>query len=418
MTDKLKKARNITDLFTWFSMYFSFVAFVLCFADNKNSQYILALAMLIPFTGTILLSIKTGNLAIYTAYHLILIIFIWIIQYFSSAPGIVNAGILTAAIIIQMIVFLSKRLHSKNHQRFLSISPVLAVLFFILWIFADGMEISSLTKILPIAACLYMLCSVLGIYLTNMINYIESNREMANIPAYALIRSGNGQMAIFMVLAFAAILLFTNAGLDRLLSQLKNLLLSGIRFIFSFAPNNTETIDSVTAETAETFTETPSFVQESESSPVMMAVSDFLMTIIQIVLIIGAAAVIIYGIYQLWLHFNGFSFKRKSAKEAPDELNDVIEKIQSPLRRRSRIWSMGSGLPENKIRRIYYKKIQSKYKKQPVKRSLTPQELTDSIKPSDKQIASEFTEIYEQVRYSRDPRQVDPGAYKNLAKKL
>lgn len=417
MTDQLKKARNITDILTWFSMYFSFIAFILCFADNKNSQYILALMMLIPFAGTILLGMKAGNLAIYTAYHLILIIFIWIVQYFSSAPGIVNACILTAIILIQMIVFLSKRLHSKNQQRYLSLSPVLAVLFFILWIFADGMEIASLTKILPIVACLYMLCSVLGIYLTNMINYIESNREMANMPAYALIRSGNGQMAIFMVLAFAAILLFTNAGLDRLLSQLKNLLLSGIRFVFSFAPNNTETV-SVTTETAETFTETPAFVQESESSPVMMAVSDVLMTIIQIALIIGAAAVIIYGIYQLWLHFNGFSFKKKSRKENPDELNDVIEKLQSPVRRRSRMWSMGPGLPENKIRRIYYKKIQSKYKKEPVKRSLTPQELTDSIKPSDKQIASEFTQIYEQVRYSRDTRQVDPGAYKNLAKKL
>ena len=417
MTEYLKTAKSITGLLAWSSMYFAILASVLYIVSNDNSQYITALIMLLPFAGTIFFCMRAKNIIIYVAYHIGLIVLVWVLEGTPAAQGLKNTWVLTAAVLLQMILFLSKRIRAGSRKYFLSLPPILAVVFFILWIIANGMKLPSLAFVLVITACIYMLSCVLGIYLANMADYIDSNNQMANMPVSALIRSGNNQITVFMLLGITAVMLFTNMGLDRLLEQLKNLLLSGIRFLFSFAPNNTENI----APAPETATpsapiEPPITADDSVPSPIAEAVSNIFITIVQIALIIGAVVLVFYILYQIWQRFNVFSFHRKKSKTAPDT-EDVIEKLDTVKTRRYK-FSFSPALPEDKIRRIYYKKIQSRHKKEPLDPAMTPKDLTESIHPADNEAAREFTRIYEQARYSGQPSPQDTAAYKNLSKKL
>ena len=54
-------------------------------------------------------------------------------------------------------------------------------------------------------------------------------------------------------------------------------------------------------------------------------------------------------------------FKRKSRRKDTPENEDIIEKLTAPEGRR--IFRLRPGMPEDKIRKIYYKKIQSGHKK-------------------------------------------------------
>lgn len=417
MTEHLKTAKSITGLLAWFSLYFAILASVLYIVSNDNSQYITALIMLLPFAGTIFFFMRAKNIIIYVAYHIGLIILVWVLEGTPAAQGLKNTWVLTAAILLQMLLFLSKRIRAGGRKYFLSLPPMLAVVFFILWIIANGMKLPSLASVLVITACIYMLSCVLGIYLANMADYIDSNKQMANMPVSALIRSGNSQITVFMLLGVTAVMLFTNMGLDRLLEQLKNLLLSGIRFLFSFAPNNTENIAPAPETSAPSAPiEPPIAADDSVPSPIAEAVSNIFITIVQIALIIGAVMLVFYILYQIWQRFNGFSFHRKKSKTVSDT-EDVIEKLDTVKTRRHK-FSFSPALPEDKIRRIYYKKIQSRHKKEPLDPAMTPKDLTESIHPVDNEAAREFTRIYEQARYSGQPSPQDTAAYKNLSKKL
>lgn len=417
MTDRLKTIKTVTDVLSWLALYFAVLATVLYCTASDSQSYILAGTMLIPFGGTMLLYARSKNLAIYVAYHLLLCLLCFGLLRTTISPGAVRVGILIAAIIFTGILFLAKRVHAGDRALELGLSPFLAVIFFILWIIADGMKLPSLCAVLPVAACLYMLSQVLGIYLSNMIAYIESNKGMANMPASALIRSGNGQMGIFMILSFLAILLFTHMGLDQLLNQLKSLLLAGIRFLFSLAPNNTDEVVQEAVSTSQTPSMEAPVLDSEGPSPIAEAISDMFVSVVKIGLFVAAAILIVYGIYQLWLRFNGFSFQKKKKARGNDGVEDVVEKLDTKKKNRRAPW-FSPALPEDKIRRIYYKKIQGRHKKEAVNQSLTPEELTASIAPADSDAAKEFTRIYEQARYGREPQPQDVAAYKNLAKKL
>ena len=153
------------------------------------------------------------------------------------------------------------------------------------------------------------------------------------------------------------------------------------------------------------------------TSPILIAASDFIMALFRVILVVGAAALVIFMIYQLIQRFNGLTVSRSKEMAKEPESEDVIEKIITPKGRRTSFF-FSSALPDDKIRRIYYKKISGRHKKSPIDRSMSPQELTESISPQDSEAARQFTEIYERVRYSGRTETEDVAAYKNLAKKV
>lgn len=418
MTEKLKTGRNLADLLCWCCMYFGLCASVLYLITQNSNQFIIALTLAVTLIGTVYLSVRARAI-FYIGYHILLIAITWGFSRTLASPGLISTWAITVLILFQMILFFSKRLHSKEQARYLKASPALAILFFVLWIISNGMGHGILSTVLVVTACVYLLSSILTMYLTNMLSYITGNRQMANMPVRALVHSGNFQISLFMLLALGAMVMFTNMGLGQLFNGLKNLLLAAVRFLFSFAPSNEET----TYSQAQTSAPLPDMetntapLPDDGTSPILIAASDFIMALFRVILVVGAAALVIFMIYQLIQRFNGLTVSRSKEKAKEPESEDVIEKIITPKGRRTSFF-FSSALPDDKIRRIYYKKISGRHKKSPIDRSMSPQELTESISPQDSEAARQFTEIYERVRYSGRTETEDVAAYKNLAKKV
>lgn len=411
----------MTDLLTWFLLYYA----VLCmglYTYNKNIMpCFAALLTVLPFAGTVILSQYAKNAALYVLYHAALLAACWLCHFLLPASfDMGNALLLTAAVIVPFILFFTKRLHAEKNAHYLNISPLLAMVFFILWIIADQMGFAPLATLIIAAACGFLMLCLLGQYLNNFYDYMENNSQVANMPISAILHSSNGVMAIFMVLAMACILLFTNLGLGRLITALKDLLLSAIRYLLSLAPESdpTQYSANVPAETGAAGGPPPFMAEEGGTSPIMIAISNVIFTILKIALIIGAAALIIYTIYQLYRRFGSFNFTKKAKIAAQDECNDVVEKIVTQKKSRRTFIFTGT-MPEDKIRRLYYKKIRAAHKKEPVPQTQTPSELTQSLHPSDPEAANSFTALYEKARYSHQaPTAEDIASAKTLAKKL
>lgn len=420
MTERIRKACYMTDLLTWFLLYYGILCIGLYTYNNNITPCLVALLTVLPFAGTVLLSQYAKNAALYVLYHAALLAAIWLCHFLLPAfLDMGNALLLTAAVIVPFLLFFTKRLHAEKDAHYLNITPLLAMVFFILWIIADQMDFAPLATLIIAAACGFLMLCLLGQYLNNFYDYMENNSQVANMPIGAILHSSNGVMAIFMVLAMACILLFTNLGLGRLITALKELLLSGIRYLLSLAPESepTQYSANVAAETGAAAQ--PQFMAEDGgTSPIMIAISNVIFTILQIALIIGAAVLIIYTIYQLYRRFGSFNFNKKAKIAAQDDCNDVVEKIVTPKRARRSFLFTGT-MPEDKIRRLYYKKIRSAHKKEPVPQTQTPSELTQSLQPSDLEAAARFTALYEKARYSNHaPTAEDIASAKSLAKKL
>lgn len=420
MTENIRKACYITDLLSWFFLYYAFLSTGLYMVNMDIRPCLVSLLTVIPFSGTVLLSQRAKNAVLYVLYHAALLLPVWLCYGVASVLNLGNALLLTAAVLVPFILFFTKRLHAEKDTHYLSISPYMAVVFFILWIIADQMAYGPLATLLLICACIFLLTCILGQYLNNLYAYVENNAQVANMPLGAILHSSHGVMAIFMVLALACILLFTSLGLGRLITALKNLLLSGIRFLLALVPQNTgeNTAMADIIEETQAAAQQPMMMDDGGTSPIMVAISNVIFTILQIALILGAAALIIYTIYQLYRRFGSFSFHKKAKAAGGQDCNDVIEKIAAPRKIRRSIFP-GGRMPEDKVRRIYYKKIQSGHKKEPVPASQTPTQLTQALSQADTEAGAKLTELYEKARYSPHPTTPEDIALaKSLAKKI
>ncbi len=228
-------------------------------------------------------------------------------------------------------------------------------------------------------------------------------------------------MTAFMVLCLAAMVIFTNMGLGRVVSGLGTLGKYFLRWFFSLFPESESSVQTITETVEESMApmENPMMSLEDDgTSEVMVALSDVLVSILQIVLIIIVAVGIIYGIYQLFQRFGHTTFEKKAKKQDDEETyDDVVEKLVTQKNKRRSLF--GERLPEDKIRRIYYKKIQGAHKKENVNTSLTPQELTEKAAQKSNDYTDEFTRIYEQARYGPEGNQnLDASYYKSVAKKI
>ena len=254
-------------------MYFACVSCILTLISNDPADFLTALILVIPFAGTMLLSRSTKNAALYIGYHILLLAVIW---------GMDQAGLFLQAwlpwvfsglILAAMIIFFAKRIYSgktddddmpqpdhpypgpaagpghssqspdapegparSRRSTYFSVHPAAAVVFFILWLAADALDAPQTAMAMTLCACVFLLTAILTIYLTNIEDYISGNRQIANIPIKAIIRSGNGSITAFLLLGLVLMAVFTHMGLERFLTGLKDLLLAIIRFLFHSFP--------------------------------------------------------------------------------------------------------------------------------------------------------------------------------------
>ena len=415
MIKNLERARTGAGFIAWYTICFACAACILTLISGNTGDLFTALVLSIPFAGTMALSRQAKNAAIYVGYHILILAILWGLNQIGLFYETWRPWVLSGLILGVMIVFFAKRMYTKGP--YFNIHPAAGAVFFILWLAANGMDAKTTCMVMTLCACIFFLCAVAVIYLTNILAYISDSRETANMPVKAIIRSGNGSMTAFLALGIILMAVFTHMGLENFLEGAKNLLLTGIRFLFSLLPQEEEAelIPEPAPESSGSSGMPP--LGEGETSQIMMAISNFLVAFMKIVIFLAAIALVVYIIYQLWNRFLGAGIKKGSAVSDASIPGDVVEKLTpTSSRKLSRIFS--SSLPKNRIRRIYFKKISGRHKKAAIDPAMTPWQLTGAIRPSDPEAARKFTEIYEKVRYSKTPEEEDISAYKELSKKV
>ncbi len=415
MINSLEKARTATGFIAWYTICFACAACILTLISGNTDDLFTTLALSVPFAGTMALSCRAKNAAIYVGYHILILAIIWGLNQVGLFYETWRPWVLSGLILGVMIVFFAKRMYTKGP--YFNIHPAAGTVFFIFWVVANGMDAKTTCMVMTLCACIFLLCAVTVIYLTNILAYISSSLEMANMPIKAIIRSGNGSMTAFLALGIVLMIVFTHLGLGNFLEGVKNLLLTGIRFLFSLLPQG-EDAELVSESVSESSGSSGMLLlEDGETSQIMLAISNFFMVFMRIVLFLAAIALVVYIIYQLWNRFLGAGIKKGDALSDGSMPEDVVEKLTpTSSRALSRIFS--SALPKNKIRRIYFKKISGRHRKTAIDPAMTPQQLTRAVRPSDPEAAKKFTEIYEKVRYSKTPEEGDISAYKELSKKV
>lgn len=288
-----------------------------------------------------------------------------------------------------------------------------------MWVISLQLEHEFLCTLLIVSACIFLLLKIVSMYLHNLTEYLKSNKDIANMPVKAIFKSGNSLMTIYMVISVGAMILFTNIGLDKLLSWLKNALLTVIRFLFSLASSNGADI----AETIQA-TEQPPVpsgdmfpTEAAQVSPFMEMLNTIIMTTLQILIGAGAVILVLFLIYRLYRRFNDAKAPKRWIQEN-GQCHDIVEKLEAPSVKK-KLTFFRSSMPEDKIRRIFYKKIRSHYKKKEISPTLTPSQLTAALNIPDSDAAKQFTQIYEKSRYGQykaDNEEIEK--YKDLSRKI
>ena len=423
MTDKQKNYCFGIELLCWFTIYYSVICTLLTLTGSPFSACLWSIILVIPFAGTVIFSLRAKNAFLYILYHIFVLIGLGLILYFTNNLVGFVPWILAAGIIIPFIVFFSKRTHLSENTHYLKVIPVAVFVFFVLGIIANNTDAGHLNPLYLICACIYLLGYLLSKYINNLHAYINGNRQVANMPVSAIKKSSYGLITAFMIMSIACLFIFTNMGLGRIVSGFGTLGRYFLIWFFSLFPESetvTSTIKETTDETMAAMENPMMSMEDDGTSEVMVALSDFVMAIVQVVIVVIVAIGLIYTLYQLYQRFGHITIEKKQKKpkdKAEETFDDVIEKLTTAKIKRRSIFA--ERLPEDKIRRIYYKKIQGAHKKESVNTALTPQELTEKIASKNAAQTDEFTQIYEQARYGPDKnRDFDVSYYKNLAKKI
>ncbi len=421
MIDKRKNYAFYFELLCWFMVYYSVICTLLILTGSPALSCLWAIALIIPFAATILLSLRAKNAFLYVLYHIVMLICLWLILYFTGNLRGFVPWILTLGMVVTFVVFFSKRIHVSENDHYMRVIPVIVFVFFILNIVANNFDAGHISPLYLICACIFLLSYLLSKYLNNLNTYIGNNRQVANMPVSSIKKSSYGLMTAFLILSVACIVIFTNMGLGRIVSGLGTLGKHFLQWFFSQFPESESTAPTIAENIQETMAamENPMMsMEEDGTSEVMVALSNVFMSIVQVALVIIIAIGIIYTLYQLYQRFGHISIEKKDKGQFSEEtFDDVVEKIVTQKQKHRSIFS--ERLPEDKIRRIYYKKIQGAHKKESVNTTLTPWELTEKLSPKHEGFANEFTSIYEQARYGPETEQnFDVNYYKNLAKKI
>lgn len=409
------------ELLCWFCVYYSIICTALVLTGSPVAACLWSIILLIPFAGTVILSMRAKNAFLYVLYHIFLLVCLWFILHFTGNISGATPWIFTVGIVAAFVIFFSKRTHISESKHYLKVIPAVVFVFFVLGIIANNFDAAYLSPLYLICACIYLLGYILSKYINNLNDYISGNRQVANMPVTSIKKASHGLMAAFMILCLAAIVIFTNMGLGRIVSGLGTLGKHFLRWFFSLFPESESSVQTITETVEESMAamENPMMSLEDDgTSEVMVALSDVLISVFRIALIIIVAVGIIYGIYQLFQRFGHATFDKKAKKQEDEETyDDVVEKIVTQKNKRRSLFS--ERLPEDKIRRVYYKKVQAAHKKDAVDKTMTPKELTAKISQKDSEYQNEFTQIYEQARYGPEADQnLDVSYYKNLAKKI
>ncbi|MCR4715575.1 MAG: hypothetical protein K5656_00170 [Lachnospiraceae bacterium] len=200
---------------------------------NKNLAYIeefVSLAMLSDLMMMILLTLMQFDVQHKINYfalllvpiYLIIIYFVnsYITKIYLALPILIAAGFLVIPfsntraglvfnIIVVVIIFIAA-LYSRSADNRLAIlrTPIEAIILFVaMFLFAKHYDIDSISRIIFIAALVYLFFGLVEIYLNNLVKYLDNTRGSSELALNSLIKTDSTVFSCFIGLIFIGLII-------------------------------------------------------------------------------------------------------------------------------------------------------------------------------------------------------------------
>lgn len=302
------------------------------------------------------------------------------------------------------LVFLC-RIPARLHQsRDLLDSPnvLCLIAFAVIYIAGTFISQSSLCEISYRLAFCDIIILILHTNLTGLIQFLEQNRDMANLPGKQIIRTNQVMLTFFLAAALVAMLLLPATGLSNALSMLGDGLLWLIRKLFSLIPSSKETAIEATEAVAEAVSNEFMALPEDNTPAWLTALLNFIAYALGTILLIAVVIGIIFAIIQVFRRFYRPILENNDKQEfIHEEKADIMARAPGKQKEASLRFRFQ---PDAVIRRIYKKAIKrglrNESRKNAIQKSDTPSQLERKASFASDEPERLLHQLYEKARYS------------------
>lgn len=350
------------------------------------------LCLLIVFFPVVLLYIVRGwcnNRAVTIAAH-VAAAFPVIILTMDKIAGVSYIVIYGAVVIYSISLILNKKSHTDEHM------PIGMALFFIV-----AMIVGNITKRDIIEkwslyyGIVFIILQVLYHNLNNMNDIMIMNSHVKNFPAGQMMRVNTFIIGIVAVICIGAMFIINNPYVYRLLAAVKDIIINGLRFLFSFIGKGEADEPQIEETTASAASDGDMMLPVEMESGIIQDILNGIAMIIGIIVIIALIVCIAAAFLRLMKKMRGRDGVQGDIREfvSPDESKIKLE------RKKKKADYVEDDAAAAKVRRLYKNMVahDAKRKKISVASNMTPDEISGKhISVS----ADEATMIYEKARYS------------------
>ena len=268
-------------------------------------------------------------------------------------------------------------------------------------IIAIRFELMVLSQVYFYLSVIYLVMALVRWHWASLSNQMERFRVMPTQPIARIIRFNKILLAGYIAGAAVLLILSPVLHLHDLVPWLGQLLLAALRWLVSLMSRSTPT---------ETTPETVPSTEPTESQPIFPVDTNeparwllILQEIIYYMVLVAAVAallgLLIYLLYRIYKRFYESNQPDSDKRESllPNITSQVLERLD---RTRNRWLAQFGQSPEQKIRRLYYKLIDSQiHHGLDYKSSLTARQMVDRLNHEKYPELATLTQLYELARY-------------------
>lgn len=302
------------------------------------------------------------------------------------------------------LIFLCRipaRLH--RNRDFLDSPSVLSLIAFaVIYIAGMFLHETSFCEISYRLAFCDVVILILYTNLTGLTQFLEQNRDMANLPGKQIIRTNQVMLTFFLAAALIGMLLLPATGLANAFSLLGDGLLWLIRKLLSLIPASTgEAVVETTEAAAEAMSNEVLAIPESNTPAWLTALYNFIAYALGTVLLIAVIIGVIFAIIQVFKRFYQPIQENSDKQEfIHEEKADIMARTPGGQKEPSLRFRFQ---PDAAIRKIYKKAIKRGLRSEtqnPIQQSDTPAQLEKKASLASEEPEQLLHHLYEKARYS------------------
>lgn len=278
------------------------------------------------------------------------------------------------------------------------------------------MNLYQLNQLFISFVFIYVLLYLLNMYILNFERFFQNQENLSNVPINKIRGTNNLLILFFGSFCFVVMLLFTNLPLKGLLSGFGSFLLTILKPLFSLIASlfNSNTVPNEVVEDPVVTEESPLPVYNESTSKLFEIIQNIILTFITIAVIGAIIAILIYLFYKLYQRFyekKQNNYKDKIEFISPFDKKEDIKKESNLKTSTFRFTQLFGRSNSERIRKTFYKAIQSRGDSDQITGNLTPKELSKYAftnnsgllaNTTDPEKLEELTYLYEKARYSNE----------------